>query len=120
MCHKDRHFKNKCTLNKSKEASSNKHAAETSVANVTNGYDLVEKKDERKVLLGDNGTSDVKGTRLGCAYKSDNGVLRVTKGSLVKLKGTLRNGVYVLECTTVLVVLLLHHNSRKSRQLIML
>ncbi|KAA0051005.1 putative mitochondrial protein [Cucumis melo var. makuwa] len=38
---------------------------------------------------------------LGYTYKSKNGVLKVTKGSLVKLRGTLRNGLYVLEGTTV-------------------
>ena len=35
------------------------------------------------------------------AHKSKNGVLKVTKGSLVKLRGALRNGLYVLEGTIV-------------------
>ena len=39
--------------------------------------------------------------KLGYTYKSKNGVLKVTKGSLIKLRGTLRNGLYVLEGTTV-------------------
>ncbi|KAA0043826.1 putative gag-pol polyprotein [Cucumis melo var. makuwa] len=95
-----------------------------------------QKVDGGKVLLGDNGTCDVKGTgsvqiathdgmvriltnvlyvpklkrnlislgeldRSGCTIKSENGVMKVTKGSLVKLKGTLRHGLYVLEGTTV-------------------
>ncbi|KAA0064002.1 hypothetical protein E6C27_scaffold117G00070 [Cucumis melo var. makuwa] len=33
--------------------------------------------------------------------KFENGVMKVTKGSLVKLRGTLRNGRYVFEGTTV-------------------
>ncbi|KAL4029866.1 hypothetical protein IC575_008094 [Cucumis melo] len=95
-----------------------------------------QKVDGGKVLLGDNGTCDVKGTgsvqiathdgmvriltnvryvpklkrnlislgeldRSGCTIKSENGVMKVTKGSLVKLRGTLRHGLYVLEGTTV-------------------
>ncbi|KAA0067607.1 retrotransposon protein, putative, Ty1-copia subclass [Cucumis melo var. makuwa] len=39
--------------------------------------------------------------RSGCTIKSENGVMKVTKGSLVKLRGTLRHGLYVLEGTTV-------------------
>ena len=38
LCHKG-HFKKHFSLNKSKKASSSKHAAETSATNVTNGYD---------------------------------------------------------------------------------
>ncbi|KGN51025.2 hypothetical protein Csa_023133, partial [Cucumis sativus] len=34
-------------------------------------------------------------------YKSENGVLKVSKDSLVKSRGTLRNGLYVLEGTAV-------------------
>ncbi|KAL0537750.1 hypothetical protein IC582_026735 [Cucumis melo] len=95
-----------------------------------------QKVDGGKVLLGDNGTCDVKGTgsvqiathdgmvriltivryvpklkrnlislgeldRSGCTIKFENGVMKVTKGSLVKLRGTLRHGLYVLEGTTV-------------------
>ncbi|KAL4031342.1 hypothetical protein IC575_009619 [Cucumis melo] len=95
-----------------------------------------QKVDGGKVLLGDNGTCDVKGTgsvqiathdgmvriltnvryvpklkrnlislgeldRSGCTIKSENGVMKVTKGSLVKLRGTLRHGLYVLEGTIV-------------------
>ncbi|TYK10877.1 Retrovirus-related Pol polyprotein from transposon TNT 1-94 [Cucumis melo var. makuwa] len=95
-----------------------------------------QKGDGGKVLLGDNGTCDVKGTgsvqiathdgmvriltnvryvpklkrnlislgeldRSGCTIKSENGVMKVTKGSSVKLRGTLRHGLYVLEGTTV-------------------
>ncbi|KAL0552306.1 hypothetical protein IC582_011414 [Cucumis melo] len=95
-----------------------------------------QKGDGGKVLLGDNGTCDVKGTgsvqisthdgmvriltnvryvpklkrnlislgeldRSGCTIKSEIGVMKVTKGSLVKLRGTLRHGLYVLEGTTV-------------------
>ncbi|KAA0037117.1 AP-1 complex subunit mu-2-like [Cucumis melo var. makuwa] len=121
----------------SKEASSSKHAAETSEANVTDGYDSVEKSDGRKLLLGDNGVCDVKGTgsvqiathdgmiimlanvryvpelkrnlislgeldRSGYTIKFGNGVMKVTKGSLVKLRGALRNDLYVLEGTVVL------------------
>ena len=40
--------------------------------------------------------------RLGYAYKSKNGVLKVTKGSLVKLRGTLGNSLYVMEGTVIL------------------
>ncbi|KAA0053549.1 Retrovirus-related Pol polyprotein from transposon TNT 1-94 [Cucumis melo var. makuwa] len=69
------HFKKQCPLNKSKEASSSKHAAKFSAVNITDGS--------------------------GYAYKSKNGVLKVTKGSLVKLRRTLRNGLYVLEGTVV-------------------
>ncbi|KAL0534607.1 hypothetical protein IC582_028898 [Cucumis melo] len=39
--------------------------------------------------------------RSGCTIKSENGVMKVTKGSLVKLRGTWRHGLYVLEGTTV-------------------
>ncbi|KAL0545142.1 hypothetical protein IC582_020288 [Cucumis melo] len=39
--------------------------------------------------------------RSGCTIKSENRVMKVTKGSLVKLRGTLRHGLYVLEDTRV-------------------
>ncbi|KAA0050568.1 Retrovirus-related Pol polyprotein from transposon TNT 1-94 [Cucumis melo var. makuwa] len=39
--------------------------------------------------------------RSGYTIKSENGVMKVTNGSLVKLRGTLRNGLYVLEGTAV-------------------
>ncbi|KAA0060160.1 Retrovirus-related Pol polyprotein from transposon TNT 1-94 [Cucumis melo var. makuwa] len=94
-----------------------------------------QKSDEGKVLLGDNGTCDVKGTglvqieshyrmirmltnvsyvpkcnlislgkldRSGYTIKFENRIMKVTKGSLVKLRGTLRNSLYVLEGTAVL------------------
>ncbi|TYK20968.1 Retrovirus-related Pol polyprotein from transposon TNT 1-94 [Cucumis melo var. makuwa] len=96
-----------------------------------------QKSDRGTILLGDNGTCDVKGTcsvqitthdkmiriltnvryvpklkcnlislgeldRSGCTIKSENEVMKVTKGSLVKLRGTLRYGLYVLKGTTVL------------------
>ncbi|KAA0046503.1 Retrovirus-related Pol polyprotein from transposon TNT 1-94 [Cucumis melo var. makuwa] len=95
-----------------------------------------QKSDGGKVLLGDNGTCEVKGTgsvliathdgmirmltnvryvpelkrnlislgkldRSGYTIKFENGIMKVTKGSLVKLRGTLRNGLYVLEGTAV-------------------
>ena len=95
-----------------------------------------QKSDGGKVLLGDNGSRDVKETglvqiaihdemirmltnvsyvpklkrnlislgelgRLDYTIKSENGVVKVTKGSLVKLRGKLRNGLYVLEGTAV-------------------
>ncbi|KAA0041523.1 Retrovirus-related Pol polyprotein from transposon TNT 1-94 [Cucumis melo var. makuwa] len=64
-----------------------------------------QKNDEGKALLGENSIGDVKGTgeldRSDYAHKSKNGVLKVTKGSLVKLRGALRNGLYVLEGTIV-------------------
>ncbi|TYK21886.1 reverse trancriptase [Cucumis melo var. makuwa] len=140
-----RHFKKNCPLNKSKEASSSKHAAETSETNVidgydsvevTNGYDLAEvlmvshrdiqdawimnsrctyhmtpnqdflinfhKSDGKKVILGDNGTYDVKGIdKPGYTIKLENRVMKVTKGSLIKLKENKRNALYVLEGTVV-------------------
>ena len=37
----------------------------------------------------------------GYAYEFENGVLKVTNGSLVKLRGTLSNGLYMLEGTAV-------------------
>ncbi|XP_038895850.1 uncharacterized protein LOC120084019 [Benincasa hispida] len=40
--------------------------------------------------------------RAGYSYKFGNKVLKVIKGSLVKLKGTLRNGLYVLKGIAVL------------------
>ena len=96
-----------------------------------------QKSDGRKLLLGDNGVCDVKGTgsvqiathdgmiimlanvryvpelkrnlislgeldRSGYTIKFGNGVMKVTKGSLVKLRGALRNDLYVLEGTVVL------------------
>ncbi|XP_038887099.1 uncharacterized protein LOC120077281 [Benincasa hispida] len=101
----------KFPLNKSNEASSSKHKGDSSAANVTDGYDSAEENDGGLVLLGDNGACDVKeigsirietyDDRAGYSYKSDNGVLKVIKGYLVKLKGTLRNGLYLLECTAV-------------------
>ncbi|TYK21344.1 retrotransposon protein, putative, Ty1-copia subclass [Cucumis melo var. makuwa] len=39
--------------------------------------------------------------RSGCTIKSENGVMKVTKGSLVKLRETWRHGLYVLEGTTI-------------------
>ena len=33
----------------------------------------------------------------GCSYKSENGVLRVMKGSMVMLKGFLNHGLYTLQ-----------------------
>lgn len=39
--------------------------------------------------------------KVGYSYKSDKGVRKVSKGSMVKLKGTLTNGLYVLKCTTI-------------------
>ncbi|TYK09563.1 Retrovirus-related Pol polyprotein from transposon TNT 1-94 [Cucumis melo var. makuwa] len=39
--------------------------------------------------------------RSGCTIKFENGVMKVTKCSLVKLRETLRHGLYVLEGTTV-------------------
>ncbi|KAA0060051.1 retrotransposon ty1-copia subclass [Cucumis melo var. makuwa] len=133
-----RHFKKNCPLNKSKEASSSKHAAETSETNVidgydsvevTNGYDLAEvlmvshrdiqdawimnsgctyhmtpnqdflinfhKSDGKKVILGDNDKS-------GYTIKLENRVMKVTKGSLIKLKENKRNALHVLEGTVVL------------------
>ncbi|KAA0059159.1 Retrovirus-related Pol polyprotein from transposon TNT 1-94 [Cucumis melo var. makuwa] len=95
-----------------------------------------QKSDGGKVLLGDNGTYEVKGSdsvliathdgmsrmltnvryvpelkrnlislgelnRSGYTIKFENGIMKVTKGSLVKLRGTLRNGLYVLEGTVV-------------------
>ncbi|KAE8649328.1 hypothetical protein Csa_014533 [Cucumis sativus] len=41
LCHKEVHFKKHCHLNKSKEASSSKHAVETSATNVIDEYDSV-------------------------------------------------------------------------------
>ncbi|TYK20957.1 Retrovirus-related Pol polyprotein from transposon TNT 1-94 [Cucumis melo var. makuwa] len=133
LCHKGQ-FKKHCSLNKSKEASSSKHAC--SEVNVTNEYDSVEvlmvshrdiqnawimdsgcryhmtpnwdflinfqKSDGKKVLSGDNelkrnlislGELD----RSGYTIKFENEVMKVTKGSLVKRRGTLRNGQYMLE-----------------------
>ncbi|KAA0056593.1 Retrovirus-related Pol polyprotein from transposon TNT 1-94 [Cucumis melo var. makuwa] len=122
FCHKG-HFKKHCPLNKSKKASSSKHA--NSEANVTDGYgsgyDLVEvlmvshwdiqnarimdsgctyhmtpnqdflinfqKSDGGKVLLD----------RLGHTIKFKNRFMKVTKGYVVKPRGILRNGLYVLE-----------------------
>ncbi|KAA0066139.1 hypothetical protein E6C27_scaffold21G001400 [Cucumis melo var. makuwa] len=127
LCHKGR-FKKNCPLNKSKQASSSKHAAETSEANVTDGYNSVEitngydsakttdgyesaevlmvshrdiqdawimdswctfhmtpnrdfltnfqNSDGRKVLLGDNGTCDVKGTGL-VQIATHDGMIRI-------------------------------------------
>ena len=39
--------------------------------------------------------------RPGYVFKYENELLKVNKGSLIKLKGTLRNGLYVLEDTAV-------------------
>ena len=39
--------------------------------------------------------------RADYSYKFEKGALKVTKGSLIKLKGTLRNDLYVLEGTAV-------------------
>ena len=39
--------------------------------------------------------------RSGYTCKSEKGVMKVTKGSLVKLRGTLRNGLYLLKGTAV-------------------
>ncbi|CAK9324202.1 unnamed protein product [Citrullus colocynthis] len=59
-----------------------------------NGYDstevlMVSNKDIQNARIMDS--------RAGYSYKSEKGVLKVTKGSLVKLKGILRNHLYVLE-----------------------
>ncbi|TYK05691.1 V-type proton ATPase subunit F-like [Cucumis melo var. makuwa] len=68
LCHKG-HFKQNCPLNKSKDASSSKHA--DSEANVTNGKVM-----GGKVLLGDNGTCEVKGTGSGLIATHD-GMIRM-------------------------------------------
>ncbi|KAA0038009.1 Retrovirus-related Pol polyprotein from transposon TNT 1-94 [Cucumis melo var. makuwa] len=95
-----------------------------------------QKSDGGKVLLGDNGTCEVKGTgsvliathdgmirmltnvryvpelkrnlisldeldRSCYTIKYENGIMKVTKGSLVKLRGTLKNDLYVLEGNAV-------------------
>ncbi|KAA0047939.1 Integrase, catalytic core [Cucumis melo var. makuwa] len=68
-------------------------------AETTGGYEsakvlMVSHKDIQDAWIMDS--------RSGCTIKSENGVMKVTKGSLVKLRETLRYGMYVLKGTTVL------------------
>ena len=63
LLYKEGHFKKHCPLNKSKEASSSKHTTETSEANVTDGYDLVE-----VLMVSHKDIHDAWIMNLGCTY----------------------------------------------------
>ncbi|KAA0050828.1 Retrovirus-related Pol polyprotein from transposon TNT 1-94 [Cucumis melo var. makuwa] len=135
LCHKG-HFKKNFPLNKSKEASSSKHVAETSEANVIDGYEsgydsvevlMMSYRDIHDAWIMDSGCtfhmapnwiffinfqkSDEEKSywvmmvpmKSGYTIKFENGIMKVTKGSLVKLRGTSRNDLYVLEGTAVSV-----------------
>ncbi|KAA0025342.1 Retrovirus-related Pol polyprotein from transposon TNT 1-94 [Cucumis melo var. makuwa] len=107
LFHKKGQFKKYCPLNKSKKASSNKHATKTSATNVTGcTYHMTSNWDlliDFKKMMGEKSywaitiplmSREVDQVMLLILTTR---VLKVTKGSLVKLKGTLRNGLYVLE-----------------------
>ncbi|TYK08519.1 Retrovirus-related Pol polyprotein from transposon TNT 1-94 [Cucumis melo var. makuwa] len=133
LCHKG-HFKKNFPLNKIKEASSSKHVAETSEANVIDGYEsgydsvevlMMSYRDIHDAWIMDSGCtfhmapnrnffinfqkSDEEKSywvmmvpmKSGYTIKFENGIMKVTKGSLVKLRETSRNDLYVLEGTAV-------------------
>lgn len=39
--------------------------------------------------------------QIGCTFKDDDGALRISKGSLVIMKGVRRNGLYTLQGKTL-------------------
>ncbi|KAA0035050.1 putative retrotransposon [Cucumis melo var. makuwa] len=106
LCHKDGQFKRHCPLNKSKEASSSKHAGSERMLLMVQ----IAAHDEMIIMLTNvkyvpelkrNLISLGELDRSCYTIKFKNGVTKVTKGSLIKLRGTLRNGLYVLEGTAV-------------------
>ncbi|KAA0035905.1 Integrase, catalytic core [Cucumis melo var. makuwa] len=102
-------LRKKCPFNKCKEASSSKYLVKTSAANIIDRCGstevlIVSHNDIQDAWIIDSremGQFKCESNRSGYAYKFENGGLKVTKGSLVKLRGTLKNGLYVLEGTAV-------------------